>query len=197
MYIKKIPLLPFFAALLALLVGCSETVMSDLVMRNGLAYQRGGGLFSGDVVSYFPQSPKEIKDEAKRRVSVQGSFSDGRKEGDWTTYKWNKEYQIIPYENGKRHGNAKWFHTNGTLKHEQRYANDMKHGSGAFYNPNYNSRSKDPKTNQKIIRQVFYERGRLVNPRGNRKVSKLSASDAEPSGPGFFKVVFDLLVTTP
>ena len=184
MRIKKILLLQLFVTLLALLAGCKETEMSDLVMRKGLAYQRGGGLYSGDVKVYFPQTQKEKDADAERRISLEGAFSDGRKEGDWLTYSWNGERKKIPYENGKRHGTAKWFYADDAVKREQRYANDMKHGGGVYYDANGN-----------ITKQVYYDRNRRRDPSPNRLagIDKLTTDDEAPVGPGFFKVVLDLI----
>ena len=167
---------------MAVLAGCNEVELSDLVIRKGVAYKRGGGLFSGAVKGYFPQSAKEVEAGADRRVSSEGEYKNGRKEGDWTTYSWNGEKAVIPYENGKRHGRAKWLYADGDPKKEQWYANNMKHGSGTWYDPG-----------KKVTKQVFYERNQLVNPRGDRRSSLdvLSTEDTKPAGPGFFDTLLE------
>ena len=185
MYIQKKPLLPLFAILLALLAGCSETEMSDLTIRNGLAYKKdGGGLYSGSVTSYFPQTEKEKENKVERRVAKEGTYENGRKIGDWTTRHWNGDYQKIPYENGKRHGNAKWYYADEGIKREQRYANNMMHGGGAFYD-----------ANGALTKQVFYDRNQLRDPSPNRLagIDKLSAEDEEDSGPGLVTTILDLV----
>ena len=184
MHIKNNMLLSFLVTLLLLLVGCTETEMSDLVMRKGLAYKRGSGLYSGAVVSYFPQTAKEKENGVDRRIAKEGEFKNGRKEGDWTTYSWNGEYSVIPYENGKRHGLAKWFYTNEVVKREQWYGNNMRHGSGTYRN-----------ANGEITKQVFYNRDRLVNPVGARRagIDKLSTEDVEEEGPGLVDTILKMV----
>lgn len=171
-------------ALAVLLSGCEETKMSDLIMRRGLAYKKGGGLYSGSVVSHFPQSASEKERGEDPRPSLEGAFKDGRKEGDWTTFSWNGEYAVMPYENGKRHGLAKWYYASKKTKREQWYGNNMRHGSGTTYNPA-----------GQVTRQVFYEYDRMRDPVGKRRagIEKLTTDDEEAKGPGFFKVLIEAL----
>lgn len=182
MKFKNLPLFSLLMVLMVVLVGCDTLELSDLVMRKGVAYKKGGGLFSGSIKGYFPQSAKEIEAGKDRRVSTEGEYKNGRKEGDWITYSWNGEKEVIPYENGKRHGLAKWTYANGDPKQEQWYANHMKHGSGTWYDPG-----------KKVTKQVFYERNQLVNPKGDRRSSldKLSTEDAKPATPGFLDSLFE------
>lgn len=153
---KNIPI--FFCLLvLTLMAGCSKTPASELDIRGGLAYEKGTAkLFSGSVISYYPQN-KDEKKTTKPRVYQKGSYNDGRKEGRWTTYKWNNEREEAFYEYNKRHGVTTWFYSKDRLKKEQRYANNMLHGEGTFYN-----------IKGEIIKQVFYDRNRLIATPANR-----------------------------
>lgn len=173
--------------LLALLLGCSKgpPELSDLDMRNGIAYEKGtSNLYSGPVVVYFPADPKNPqKDGDKPRIAQEGTFLNGRKEGTWITHGWNGETEEIPYEKGKRHGLAKWRYPNQNVKREQQYAADMMHGGGFEYD-----------MDGKITRNVFYDRNRLISTPPNRRdgIDKLEADDP-PSGPGLIATVLQAL----
>ncbi|MBF0583753.1 MAG: hypothetical protein HQL80_05895 [Magnetococcales bacterium] len=172
-------LLPYCVLLLALLLGCSKgpTELSDLDVRNGIAYVKGTSVpYDGHVVVYFPVDPKEQEQKAKPRIAQEGNYLKGRKEGTWITYSWNGETEEIPYENGKRHGLAKWRYPDQSVKREQQYAADMMHGGGFEY---------DMKGN--ITHNVFYDRNRLIPTPPNRRdgIDKLDSADAQ-KGPGFF-----------
>lgn len=159
--------------LLVLLAGCSNDPvdMANLTMRNGVAYVKGTlDRYDGDVVAYYPQTPKEIAEKKPPRLHQKGAFRDGLKTETWITYGWNNEREEIPYENGKRHGKAIWYYpgTGATLptwmegadkgvKRDQHYANDMMHGPGASYDMQGN-----------ITKQVFYDRNQLIQTPENR-----------------------------
>lgn len=175
--------------LLALLLGCSKggpPELSDLDVRNGIAYEKGTSkLYTGPVVVYFPVKAQEEgkEQEGKPRIAQEGAFLNGRKEGKWITHGWNDETEEMPYENGKRHGLAKWTYPNQNVKREQQYANDLMHGGGFEYD-----------INGQITRNVFYDRNRLIVTPPNRRdgIEKLDSADP-PSGPGFIATTIQAL----
>ena len=148
--------------------------------------QERGGLYSGEVFSYFPQTKKEKEEDAPRRLAKQGKYDNGRKVGEWVTHGWNGEYHNMPYENGKRHGNAKWFYADAKIKREQRYANNMMHGGGAFYGVDGHA-----------TRHVYYDRNQLRDPSPNRLagIDKLSPEDPEKEGPSLLDTIMSLVKT--
>ena len=167
---KQIPTI-FYVLLLALLSSCSDTPMSKLDIRNGVAYKKGTAtLFSGDVIAFYPHTAQE-----KPRVYQTGTYEEGRKRGRWIIYKWNGEREETYYDYGKRHGLRNWYYTHDRIKREQRYANNMMHGEGTYYDEQGT-----------ITQQVFYDRNRRISTPHNR-LKGIKKISAKPDGRGWME----------
>ena len=90
---------------------CEEVTLDDLVERNGLYYQK------------FTDVPFD----GKVTGQIQGSFSDGEREGSWVGYWDNGQLSLKEtYKNGKLDGSWVWYHEDGQLSRKGTYKNGKK-----------------------------------------------------------------------
>jgi antitoxin component YwqK of YwqJK toxin-antitoxin module len=125
----------------------SGVTLDELEFRNGLAYRKGSkSLYTGSMVDYFKQTGNQ-----KKRIHMQGSFTLGRRNGKWIINKWNGEQEVIAYNMGKRSGVSTTYYTQGRVREERTYQNDLLEGPSTFWQPN-----------GEVIRTVFYKEGRIT-----------------------------------
>lgn len=143
----RVHLLLFLMALLSL-AGCKEVTVSDIEVRNGVAYLKGGfDPYSGPVKEYY-KNP----DDTNSKLMLEGTYSGGLKTDVWTTYGWNGEKSTVKYENGLEEGTAEEFFPDGQIKRTIEYTKGRRNGMSIDYD------TKGIKINQLFYRNGFIER---------------------------------------
>ncbi|MBF0134269.1 MAG: hypothetical protein HQL75_16995 [Magnetococcales bacterium] len=150
----RIPLLLFLMALFSL-AGCSqEVIVSDIEVRNGVAYLKGSfDPYSGPVKEYY-KNP----DDTNSKLMLEGTYSRGLKTDVWTTYGWNGEKSTVKYEEGLEEGTAEEFFPDGKMKRTIAYSKGRRNGMSIDY---------DTKGNK--IHQFYYRNGFIEPPPSTRK----------------------------
>lgn len=145
----QIPLLLFLMALFSL-AGCGQEVtISDIDVRNGVAYLKGSfDPYSGPVKEYY-KNPGDTNN----KLMVEGTYSRGLKTDVWTTYGWNGEKSTVKYENGLEEGTAEEYFPDGQMKRTIAYSKGRRNGMSIDY---------DTKGNK--LHQFYYRNGFIEPP---------------------------------
>ena len=125
----------------------SET-LDDLVSREGFYYKKFSQVpFNGELTG-----------------QVQGTFKNGKKDGDWVTY-WNNRQLMIKknYKNGKQDGAWVSYWSNGQVWSKGNYKNGKKEGAWVDYYDNGELMNKGNYKNDKIETWISYNMGGTVN----------------------------------
>tara|TARA_B110000285_G_C15076312_1_gene590946 strand:+ start:1095 stop:1580 length:486 start_codon:yes stop_codon:yes gene_type:complete len=120
-----------------------STPLVDLVKRDGIYYPQFSDVpFTGKVTGKSQGSFKNGKKEGdwvsysdNGQLEAKGNYKNGRQEGDWTGY-WSMNGQLlysITYKNGKPHGEWVSYHPNGELDDKGKFQNGKKEGVWVVY----------------------------------------------------------------
>ena len=109
-------------------------VEGDLVKRDGLMYQKFTAVpFTGKITGFTHEYFSSRKLDRK----LEGSFKNGKEEGDWVSYYSNGQlWYKGNYKNGKKEGDWVWYHDNGQLDYKGNYKNGKKEGAWVSYYDN-------------------------------------------------------------
>ncbi|HAT50414.1 MAG: hypothetical protein HQL07_07555 [Nitrospirae bacterium] len=137
------------------LAGCKgEVTVSDLEVRNGVAYLKGGfDPYSGSVRDYYKNA-----DDTNNKLMLEGTYSRGLKTDVWTTYGWNGEKSTVKYEGGLEEGTAEEYFPDGKMKRTIAYSKGRRNGMSIDYD-----------TQGTKIHQFYYRNGFIEPPPSTRK----------------------------
>lgn len=114
------------------LFACSNPIeLSQLETRNGIIYQKGQKFpYSGPAVSYYPSQSGE-----ERRIYEEGAYHLGKKQGVWTTWKWDGGWEEVSWLMGKRDGPNVVFDSQERKTAHYDYQDGVLHGYAYTYDP--------------------------------------------------------------
>ena len=136
---------------LLVLVSLVTTSQSQLIVEDGLYYNKSGELYSGTYVEYYPSGNKRVEmtvvEGKKQGVSTYyfdnklkqevRSYKDNEMDGLWET--WNKKgvkLGVASYKNGTKHGKWYIYDEAGILRYDMEYKEGEKVGTWKIFDEN-------------------------------------------------------------